>query len=169
MSRTREVEVYSALTKLDPSAPYFVQSRTLAAARATSSTFILKRFLSKPPQKSLTYVNGTRAQRVCLILWAALRPEINIIYIFYENITNGNHQGEAPMRQFTIAAATIAIAALISAAPVSAENVLGGPIKQNGQCWQKQKGSEAGTFGYWQPCVEKANSPTVRQPARHRA
>ena len=29
MSRTREVEVYSAITKLDPSAPYFVQSRTL--------------------------------------------------------------------------------------------------------------------------------------------
>jgi hypothetical protein len=73
------------------------------------------------------------------------------------------------MRQFTIAAATIAIAALISAAPASAENVQGGPIKQNGQCWQKQKGSEAGTFGYWQPCVEKANSPTVGQPARHRA
>jgi hypothetical protein len=70
------------------------------------------------------------------------------------------------MRQFTIAAATIAIAALISAAPVSAENVLGGPIKQNGQCWQKQKGSEAGTFGYWQPCVEKANSAASNGPVR---
>jgi hypothetical protein len=41
------------------------------------------------------------------------------------------------MRQFTIAAATIAIAALISAAPASAENVQVRPIKQNGQCWQK--------------------------------
>jgi hypothetical protein len=71
------------------------------------------------------------------------------------------------MRQFTIAAA--AIAALISAAPASAENVQGGPIKQNGQCWQKQKGSEGGTFGYWQSCVENANSPAGRQPARHRA
>ena len=72
------------------------------------------------------------------------------------------------MRQFTIAAATIAIAALISGAPASAENIQGGPIKQNGQCWQKQKGSEAGTFGYWQPCVEKANSAAgnglVRRP-----
>src|SRR6516225_9588747 len=34
MSRTREVEVYSAITKLDPSAPYFVQSRTLAGGGA---------------------------------------------------------------------------------------------------------------------------------------
>ena len=29
MSRTREGEIYSAIIKLDPSAPYFVQSRTL--------------------------------------------------------------------------------------------------------------------------------------------
>ena len=29
MSRTRKVEVYSAITKLDSFAPYFVQSRTL--------------------------------------------------------------------------------------------------------------------------------------------
>jgi len=75
------------------------------------------------------------------------------------------------MRQFAITAATIAIAALISGAPASAENVQGGPIKQNGQCWQKQKGSDAGTFGYWQPCVEKASSAagsngSVRRPRR---
>jgi hypothetical protein len=30
MSRTRGVEVYPGIIKLDPSAPYFVQSRTLA-------------------------------------------------------------------------------------------------------------------------------------------
>jgi hypothetical protein len=29
MSRTRGVEVYPGIIKLDPSAPYFVQSRTL--------------------------------------------------------------------------------------------------------------------------------------------
>ena len=51
------------------------------------------------------------------------------------------------MRQFTIVAATVAIAALISGAPASADHIQGGPIKQNGQCWQKQKGSEAGTLG----------------------
>ena len=33
MSRAREVEVYSAIIKLDSSAPYFVQSRTLARLR----------------------------------------------------------------------------------------------------------------------------------------
>jgi hypothetical protein len=32
MSRTRRVEVYSAITKLDSFAPYFVQSRTLASS-----------------------------------------------------------------------------------------------------------------------------------------
>ncbi len=47
------------------------------------------------------------------------------------------------MRQFTIAAATVAIAALIAAAPASAERLMGGPIKQNGQCWKNNaSGSE---------------------------
>jgi hypothetical protein len=107
-----------------------------------------------------------RPAHMPIILLAVLASEDKYhIYFLWKH----NHQGEALMRQFTTAAATIAIAALISAAPVSAENVQGGPIKQSGQCWQKQKGSDAGTFGYWQPCVENANSPTVRQPARHRA
>jgi hypothetical protein len=38
------------------------------------------------------------------------------------------------MRQFTIVAATVAIAAMYSAAPASAERINGGPLKQNGQC-----------------------------------
>ena len=71
------------------------------------------------------------------------------------------------MRQFTIAAATVAIAALISA-PASAERINGGPIKQNGQCWQKQKGSEAGTFGYWKACPEPASAPAVQRNTRRR-
>src|SRR6516225_3557369 len=33
MSRTRGVEVYPGIIKLDPSAPYFVQSRTLGSLR----------------------------------------------------------------------------------------------------------------------------------------
>ena len=70
------------------------------------------------------------------------------------------------MRQFTIAAATVAIAALISGAPASADHIQGGPIKQNGQCWQKQKGSDAGTFGYWEACAEKANSAVGSGPVR---
>jgi hypothetical protein len=71
------------------------------------------------------------------------------------------------MRQFTIVAA-IAFAALILGAPASADHIQGGPIKQNGQCWQKQKGSEPGTWGYWQSCVEKANSAVGNGSVRRR-
>jgi hypothetical protein len=60
------------------------------------------------------------------------------------------------MRQFTIAAATVAIAALISAAPASAEHNGGGPIQQNGQCWKPSKGSDQ-MFGHWRACGEKAS------------
>jgi hypothetical protein len=67
------------------------------------------------------------------------------------------------MRQFTIAAATVAIAAMISAAPASAEYVGGGPIKQNGQCWKASKGSGTeGAFGYWRACGEKASGRGVQ-------
>ena len=44
------------------------------------------------------------------------------------------------MRQLTIAAATVAIAAMISAVPASADYLGGGPRKQNGQCWKGSKG-----------------------------
>jgi hypothetical protein len=59
------------------------------------------------------------------------------------------------MRQFTIAAATVAIAALISAAPALADHNGGGPIKQNGQCWKASRGSDQ-MFGHWRACGEKA-------------
>jgi len=77
------------------------------------------------------------------------------------------------MRQFTIAAATVAIAALISAAPASADHNGGGPIKQNGQCWKASKGSDQ-MFGHWRTCGEKASvrggggqarGQAARQPA----
>jgi hypothetical protein len=62
------------------------------------------------------------------------------------------------MGQFTIAAATAAIAALISAAPASAEAIFGGPIQQNGKCWfaEKHSSSSEATWGYWGSCAEKA-------------
>ena len=44
------------------------------------------------------------------------------------------------MRQFTLAAATVAIAALVAAAPASAERLMGGPNKQSGQCWKSHSG-----------------------------
>ena len=60
------------------------------------------------------------------------------------------------MRQFTIAAATVAIAALISAGPAFADHNGGGPIKQNGQCWKASKGSDQ-MFGHWQSCAQVAS------------
>ena len=60
------------------------------------------------------------------------------------------------MRQFTIAAATVAIAALISAAPASAEHNGGGPIKQNGQCWKASRGTDQ-AFGHWASCAQVAS------------
>jgi hypothetical protein len=63
------------------------------------------------------------------------------------------------MRQFTIAAATVAIAAVFSAAPASAERINGGSLQQNGQCWQGKNHSSPSeaTWGYWGSCAEKAS------------
>jgi len=74
------------------------------------------------------------------------------------------------MRQFTVAAATVAIAALISAAPALAEHNGGGPIQQNGQCWKASKGSDQ-MFGHWRACGEKASvrGGGGRQAARQAA
>jgi len=60
------------------------------------------------------------------------------------------------MHQFTIAAATVAMAALISLAPALADHNGGGPIKQNGQCWKASRGSDQ-MFGHWRACGEKAS------------
>jgi len=67
--------------------------------------------------------------------------------------------GEAPMRQFTIAAAIVAIAAVFSAASASAEAIFGGPLQQNGKCWFSAKHSSPSdaTWGYWGSCAEKAS------------
>ena len=64
------------------------------------------------------------------------------------------------MRRFTIAAATLAIAAVFSAAPASADRIKGGPLKQNGKCWFSAKHSSPSdsTWGYWGSCTEKASS-----------
>jgi hypothetical protein len=68
------------------------------------------------------------------------------------------------MRQFTIAAAIIASAALISSAPASAENIGGGPVQQNGKCWHGEKHSapSEATWGYWESCAERASHPGRR-------
>jgi hypothetical protein len=66
------------------------------------------------------------------------------------------------MRQFTIVAATVAIAALISAAPASAERINGGPIKQNGLCWTGHGAPSEATWGFWESCAAKASRPGRR-------
>ena len=62
------------------------------------------------------------------------------------------------MRQFAIAAAGVAVAALISAVPASAENIGGGPIQQNGKCWHGEKHSapSEAAWGFWESCAERA-------------
>jgi hypothetical protein len=72
------------------------------------------------------------------------------------------------MRQFTLAAATVAIAALVAAAPASAERLMGGPIKQNGQCWKSNAGGAESTWGTWSACPTPAATPTTRKASRNR-
>ena len=70
------------------------------------------------------------------------------------------------MRHFTLAAATVAIAALVAAAPASAERLMGGPIKQNGQCWKSNSGGGKSTWGTWTACPQAASTPATRRAAR---
>jgi hypothetical protein len=73
------------------------------------------------------------------------------------------------MRQFTIAAATVAIAALVAAAPALADRHGGGPLNQNGQCWQGSKGQELGTWGFWASCPKPASAPAATAKRRQHA
>jgi hypothetical protein len=59
--------------------------------------------------------------------------------------------------RFTIAAA--AVVALIATVPASAGD-LGGPVKQNGQCWKSAKTMDGGTFGTWNACSDGAAAKT---------
>jgi hypothetical protein len=40
---------------------------------------------------------------------------------------------------------------------------MGGPMKQNGQCWKSAKTMDGGTFGSWGACSEGAS--TAKAPA----
>ena len=60
-------------------------------------------------------------------------------------------EGRTKMMKLTIsAAALIAVAAFVTV-PASAENLGGGPIKQNGKCW-KGYGAHDASFGAWVEC-----------------
>jgi hypothetical protein len=71
------------------------------------------------------------------------------------------------MRQLTIAFAAVAMTALL-VAPVSAERISGGPIKQNGKCWKSMSVGSDMTWGTWQACPAPAAAPAVANPARKR-
>jgi hypothetical protein len=66
----------------------------------------------------------------------------------------------------TIAAATIAIAALV-AGPASADANLGGPVQQNGQCWSGAKTWEGSTYGYWKACPGAASTQEINHHRAH--
>jgi hypothetical protein len=69
--------------------------------------------------------------------------------------------------RLTIAAASIAIAALV-AAPALADHVQGGPVKNAGQCWKGSKMQDGGTFGSWGACPQAANTPAAPHKRAHR-
>jgi hypothetical protein len=71
------------------------------------------------------------------------------------------------MRQLTIAAAAVAMTALF-AAPVSAERISGGPIKQNGQCWRSHSVGADMTWGHWRACPTPAAAPATGAATRKR-
>jgi hypothetical protein len=64
--------------------------------------------------------------------------------------------------RLTIAAASIAIAALV-AAPALADHVQGDPVKNASQCWKGSKMADGGTFGSWGACPTSASTPTAPQ------
>jgi hypothetical protein len=68
--------------------------------------------------------------------------------------------------RLTLAAATVAIAALV-AAPAMAEHVQGGPTKQGSQCWKGSKSWDGGTFGSWGACAESASTPAAPRRRTH--
>jgi hypothetical protein len=71
------------------------------------------------------------------------------------------------MRYILAAAAAVA---LIATVPASAENAMGGAMKQNGQCWKSAKTMDGGTFGTWGACSAGASTPApahATAPPRH--
>ncbi len=71
------------------------------------------------------------------------------------------------MRHLTIAFAAAAMTALF-VAPVSAERISGGSIKQNGQCWRSHSVGSDMTWGHWQACPSPAAAPATAPTTRRR-
>jgi hypothetical protein len=71
------------------------------------------------------------------------------------------------MRHLIIAAAAVAMTAMF-VAPVSAERIQGGPIKQNGKCWKHFGAGADATFGTWIACPTPAAAPAGGAATRKR-
>jgi hypothetical protein len=72
------------------------------------------------------------------------------------------------MPRFMIIGTAAAFGVLAAWAPALAERNWG-PNQQNSQCWNSQvgnSGSNAGTWGYWSACPQKASA--VVAPAQNR-
>jgi hypothetical protein len=70
---------------------------------------------------------------------------------------------ERQIMRYILAAA--AVVALIATVPASAENAMGGGMKQNGQCWKSAKTMDGGTFGTWGACSVGASAPAPAHAA----
>jgi len=74
------------------------------------------------------------------------------------------------MRHFTIAVASIAIAALAAGASASAQQIgRGSPIKQGGQCWRHHGAGSDHLFGNMEACPQPASNSAARRAARRRS
>jgi hypothetical protein len=70
------------------------------------------------------------------------------------------------MHQFTLAAAAVAVATLVS--PAFADYNPGGPVVQNGQCWKASKSTDQ-AFGHWRACPQPASGTASQLNTRRRA
>jgi len=76
------------------------------------------------------------------------------------------------MRRLMIIGTAAAFGALAASAPALADRNAG-PNQQNSQCWNSQvgnSGSNAGTWGYWSACPQRAGvvvAPAQNRRARH--
>ena len=71
------------------------------------------------------------------------------------------------MRHLTIAFAAVAMTALF-VAPVSAETLEGGPLKQHGQCWKNHRVGSDMSWGTWRACPTPAAAPATAAATRRR-
>jgi hypothetical protein len=74
------------------------------------------------------------------------------------------------MRHFTIAVASVAIAALAAGATASAEQIgRGAPYKQGSQCWKHHGAGADHLFGSMDACPQPASNSAATRTARRRS